>query len=36
MYIKIKGFPDSSVGEESAMQKTQVRFLDLEDPLEKG
>ena len=31
------GFPDSSVGKESAaMQETPVRFLGREDPLEKG
>ena len=36
MYIRIKGFRDSSVGEESAMQEAPVRFLGLEDPLEKG
>ena len=31
------GFPDSSVGKESAwMQETLVRFLGREDPLEKG
>ena len=30
-------FPDSSVGKESlAMLETPVRFLGLEDPLEKG
>ena len=30
------GFPDSSVGKESAcIQDTLVRFLDQEDPLEK-
>ena len=32
-----KGFPDSSVGKESAaMQETLIRFLGWEDPLEKG
>ena len=32
------GFPDSSVGKESAynMQETPARFLGQEDPLEKG
>ena len=30
------GFPHSSVGKESAMQETLVRFLDQEDLLEKG
>ena len=29
-------FPDSSVGKESAIQETSVRFLGQEDPLEKG
>ena len=29
------GFPHSSVGKESAMQKTWVQSLDWEDPLEK-
>ena len=40
----MKGFPGRSVGKEStckkknplAMQETPVRFLGLEDPLEKG
>ena len=31
------GFPDSSVGQESAYrQETLVQFLDLEGPLENG
>ena len=31
------GFPGSSTGKEcAAMQETLVRFLDREDPLEKG
>ena len=33
----IIGFPHSSVGKEyTVMQETPVRFLGLEDPLEKG
>ena len=31
-----RGFPDSSVGKESACKETPVRFLGREDPLEKG
>ena len=32
-----EGFPDSSVGKESAgNEETPVRFLGHEDPLEKG
>ena len=32
---KYVGFPGSSVGKESAMKETQVRFLGREDSLEK-
>ena len=31
-----KGFPDDSDGKQPAVQKTQVRSLSQEDPLEKG
>ena len=32
-----KGFPDGSIGRHlPAVQETQVQFLGLEDPLEKG
>ena len=37
LHTGYKGFPDSSVGKElPAMQETLVRFLDWEDPMEKG
>ena len=32
----LKGFPDSSIGKESATRETWVQFLGREDPLEKG
>ena len=34
--MSYEGFPDSSVGKESAVQETLVRFLGQEDPPEKG
>ena len=36
MLHKEWGFPQGSVGKESAMQETLVRFLGQEDPLEEG
>ena len=38
-HVFVQGFPDSSVGKQSAcdaMQELSVRFLGREDPLEKG
>ena len=35
LYVSL-GFPGGSDGKEFAMQKTQVRSLGWEDPLEKG
>ena len=32
----LKGFPDSLVGKESAIQETPFWFLGWEDPLQKG